>query len=69
LRRCIRLLLTDVRVLKSGKVSFTLHGRFPGSGAFTRRALGGYGELILLEARSRHCVEELLLQLNHGIER
>jgi Arm DNA-binding domain len=42
-----------VRVLKSVKISFTLHGRFPGGGAFTRRALGGYGELTLLEAREK----------------
>jgi integrase len=41
------------RVLKSGKVTFTLHGRFPGNPHFTRRALGLYGELSLLQARER----------------
>ena len=54
-----------VRVLKSGKISFTLHGRFPGSGPFTRRALGGYGELTLLEAREK--AREWLKLIERGI--
>jgi integrase len=42
-----------VRVLKSGKISFTLNARFPDSPHFTRRALGLYGELTLAEARDK----------------
>ena len=41
------------RVLPSGIISFILRARFPGSPHFTRRALGGYGELTLLEARAK----------------
>ena len=54
------------RVLKSGKISFTLHGRFPGGGAFTRRALGGYGELSLLEAPDK--AREWLKLIEKGID-
>jgi integrase len=55
-----------VRVLKSGKKSFTLHGRFPGSPSFTRRALGGYGELTLLEAREK--AREWLKLMERGVD-
>lgn len=55
-----------VRVLKSGKISFTLHGRFPGGGAFTRRALGAYDELTLLEAREK--AREWLKLIERGID-
>jgi integrase len=39
--------------LPSGIVSFVLGARFPGSRHYTRRALGGYGQLTLLEARAK----------------
>ena len=42
-----------VRVLPSGLVRFILGVRFPGCPSFTRRALGGYDELPLVEARRR----------------
>jgi integrase len=55
-----------VRVLKSGKISFTLHGRFPGSPSFTRRALGRYGELTLLQAREK--AREWLRLIERGVD-
>jgi integrase len=42
-----------VRVMPTGRRSFVLLGRFPGKPHPTRRALGGYGELTLEEARDK----------------
>ena len=42
-----------VRVMPTGHRSFVLLGRFPGKPHPTRRALGGYGELTLEEARDK----------------
>jgi integrase len=42
-----------VRVMPTGHRSFILLGRFPGKPHPTRRALGGYGELTLEEARDK----------------
>jgi integrase len=42
-----------VRVMPTGHRSFVLLGRFPGKPHPTRRALGGYGELTLQEARDK----------------
>jgi integrase len=55
-----------IRVLKSGKISFTLNGRFPGSPHFTRRALGSYGELTLAEARDK--ARKWLRLIERGID-
>jgi integrase len=55
-----------VRVLKSGKVTFTLHGRFPDNPHFTRRALGLYGELTLLQAREK--AREWLKLIEQGVD-
>jgi integrase len=55
-----------VRVLKSGKITFTLHGRFPANPHFTRLALGFYGELALLQAREK--AREWLKLLERGID-
>jgi hypothetical protein len=40
-----------VRVLTTGKKSFVLYRRFPGSPSPVRRALGRYGEMSLADAR------------------
>src|SRR5262245_23232334 len=42
-----------VRVSKTGRRTFVLMARYPGSSAPTRRALGTYGELTLEEAREK----------------
>ena len=55
-----------VRVLPSGLVRFILGARFPGSPSFTRRALGGYGELPLVEAREK--AREWLKLIERGID-
>ncbi len=41
------------RVMGSGQITFVLVARYPGSSHPTRRALGGYGELSLEQARSK----------------
>jgi Arm DNA-binding domain len=42
-----------VRVSKTGRRTFVLAARFPGSSNPTRRALGTYGELTLEQARTK----------------
>ena len=41
------------RVMGSGQITFVLVARFPGHSNPTRRALGGYGELSLEQARTK----------------
>jgi hypothetical protein len=55
-----------VRVLPSGVVTFVLGARFSAGRPFTRRALGGYGELSLLEAREK--AREWLKLIGKGID-
>jgi hypothetical protein len=55
-----------VRVLPSGVVSFILGARFPGRTHYTRRALGGYGELTLEQARRK--AREWLELIGRGID-
>jgi integrase len=55
-----------VRVLPSGAVSFILGARFPGGAHYTRRALGGYGELTLEQARKK--AREWLELIGRGVD-
>jgi hypothetical protein len=43
----------SVRVTDKGAVSFVLRARFPGSAHFTRKALGAYPTLSLVDAREK----------------
>jgi hypothetical protein len=54
-----------VRVLPSGAASFIVGARFPGSAHYTRRALGGYGELTLEQARVK--AREWLELIGRGV--
>jgi integrase len=55
-----------VRVMPTGNRSFVLLGRFPGKPHPTRRALGGYGELTLEEARDK--AKEWRRLISRGID-
>ena len=55
-----------LRVTDTGAKSFVLAARYPGSSNTARRALGGYGELTLEEARSK--ARSWLQLLERGID-
>jgi integrase len=55
-----------VRVTDTGAKSFVLNARFPGSHNSARRALGGYGELTLEQARNK--ARSWLELLGRGID-
>src|SRR5262245_7219970 len=55
-----------IRVTDTGAKSFVLNARFPGSGHSARRALGGYGELTLEQARNK--ARSWLELLGRGID-
>src|SRR5262245_62020168 len=55
-----------IRVTDTGAKSFVLNARFPGSPNSARRALGGYGELTLEQARNK--ARSWLELLGRGID-
>jgi integrase len=55
-----------VRIMGSGRCSFVLVARFPGSRNPTRRALGAYGELTLEKARQK--ARDWLELISKGID-
>jgi hypothetical protein len=55
-----------VRVLTSGRRSFMLYRRFPGSNKPVRRSLGSYPEMTLAEARDQ--ARDWILKAKKGID-
>src|SRR4029077_14434745 len=55
-----------IRVTETGAKSFVLATRYPGAKNPTRRALGGYGELTLEQARAK--AREWLRLIEKGID-
>jgi integrase len=55
-----------IRVMGSGVKTFVLATRFPGGGKYTRRSLGGYGELTLEQARDK--ARDWLALIRKGVD-
>jgi hypothetical protein len=56
----------QVRVMPSGARTFVLTTQYPGSNNPTRRALGGYGELTLEQARDK--ARQWLVLIKRGVD-